>query len=41
LKIKAMGGFDVSHGLFISASFAEGNPKRLWKPTIAFFVLRR
>jgi len=40
LSVKAMGGFQVSHGLFISAfSTADGNLRRLWMMSIAFFVL--
>jgi hypothetical protein len=33
-----MGGFNVSHGLFISASFADGMIERLWELTVAFFI---
>ena len=33
-----MADFNVSHGLFISAYFANEIPKRLWKLTIAFFI---
>jgi hypothetical protein len=33
-----MGGFNVSHGLFISASFADEITKRLWELTVAFFI---
>jgi len=33
-----MGGFNVSHGLFISASFADGMIERLWGHTVAFFI---
>jgi len=33
-----MGGFNVSHGLFVSALFADEILKRLWKLTIAFFI---
>jgi hypothetical protein len=34
-----MADFNGSHGLFISAFFADGIPKRLWTLTIAFFCL--
>ncbi|MGA2467146.1 MAG: hypothetical protein ABSH06_22700 [Thermodesulfobacteriota bacterium] len=33
-----MADFNVSHGLFISAFFADEIPKRLWKLIIAFFI---
>jgi hypothetical protein len=33
-----MGGFNVSHGLFISAFFADGMIERLWEITVAFFI---
>jgi hypothetical protein len=33
-----MGGFNISHGLFISASFADEMTKRLWELTVAFFI---
>jgi hypothetical protein len=33
-----MGGFNVPHGLFISAFFADEILKRLWKPIVAFFI---
>jgi hypothetical protein len=36
--MKAMGGFKVSHGLFVSASIVGEVLRRLWKLTIAFFI---
>jgi len=33
-----MADFNVSHGLFVSALFADEILKRLWKLTIAFFI---